>query len=154
MLKFLVNVFRSGYLLNLYLDLVGTSPDFRYWSKILRCTIPMPPYPLIDVEVKVKDTEYFCLTKCLYHISKPSKRIHISNRVCFHSITTGPRVYAWGGAGGQSIEHPHNPMSLSSFFFFQMVFNFVGKARFRRDTLSCDSFYWASSCIVLLKTSR
>ena len=47
---------------------------------------PHVPYPLTDLEVKVTDREFFCLIKCLYHISQSSESIHISNRVCFHSI--------------------------------------------------------------------
>ena len=39
MLKFLVKVFKSLYLLNPSIDLVDTFPDVRYWSKVLCCTI-------------------------------------------------------------------------------------------------------------------
>ena len=35
MLKLLVKVFKSLYLLNLWMDLVDTFPDVRYWSEIL-----------------------------------------------------------------------------------------------------------------------
>ena len=44
--KVLVKVFRSQYLLKLYLDLVDTLPDIRYWSKLLCCTIPTPSLSL------------------------------------------------------------------------------------------------------------
>ena len=39
MLKFLIKVFKSLYLLNLWMDLVDTLPDVRYWSDVLCCTI-------------------------------------------------------------------------------------------------------------------
>ena len=39
MLKFLVKVFKSLYLLNPWMDLVNTLPDVRYWSEVLCCTI-------------------------------------------------------------------------------------------------------------------
>ena len=40
MLKFLVKVFRSLYLLKFEPDLIDTLPDIRYYSKMLCCTIP------------------------------------------------------------------------------------------------------------------
>ena len=54
MLKFLVKVFKSLYLLNLWIDLVDTLPDVRYWSEVLRCTITTH---ISDLEVKVTDFE-------------------------------------------------------------------------------------------------
>ena len=39
MLKFLVKVFKSLYLLNPWMDLVDTLPDARYWSEGLCCAI-------------------------------------------------------------------------------------------------------------------
>ena len=60
-------------------------------------SVPSPcPPPITDIEVKVTDIEFFCYMKCLYHISQSSESIHISNRVCFHFITTDPRVHAMG----------------------------------------------------------
>ena len=35
MFKFLVKVFKSIYLLNLWMDLVDILPDVRYWSEVL-----------------------------------------------------------------------------------------------------------------------
>ena len=52
MLKFLVKVFKSLYLLNLWMDLVDTLPDVRYWSEVLCCTIKTH---IGDPEVKVAD---------------------------------------------------------------------------------------------------
>ena len=52
MLKFLVKVFKSLYLLNLWMDLVDTLPDVRYWSEVLCCTIMTH---IGDLEVKVPD---------------------------------------------------------------------------------------------------
>ena len=54
MLKFLVKVFKSLYLLNLWVDLVDTLPDVRYWSEVLCCTITTHTG---DPEVKVTDFE-------------------------------------------------------------------------------------------------
>ena len=54
MLKFMVKVFKSLYLLNLWMDLVDTLPDVRYWSEILCCTIMTH---INDLEVKVTDFE-------------------------------------------------------------------------------------------------
>ena len=61
----------------------------------------------------------------------------------------------WSGAGGQNIEHPHTLAIFSYFFLFflfyffffllQMHFSFIGKAQFRRATLSCDSAYYKRS---------
>ena len=54
MLKFLVKVYKSLYLLNPWMDLIDTLPDVRYWSEILCCTIKTHiGYP----EVKVTDFE-------------------------------------------------------------------------------------------------
>ena len=39
MLKFLVKVFKSLYVLHLWMNLVDTLPDVRYWSEVLCCTI-------------------------------------------------------------------------------------------------------------------
>ena len=52
MLKLLVKVFKSLYLLNLWMDLVDT--DVRYWSEVLWCTIMTH---ISDLEVKVTDIE-------------------------------------------------------------------------------------------------
>ena len=54
MLKFLVKVFKSLYLQNPWMDLVGTLPDIRYWSEVLCCTITTH---IGDLEVKVTDFE-------------------------------------------------------------------------------------------------
>ena len=54
MLKFLVKVFKSLYLLNLWMDLVHTWPDVRYWSKVLCYTIMTH---ISDLEGKVMDFE-------------------------------------------------------------------------------------------------
>ena len=54
MLKRLVKVFKSLYLLPHIIELVDTLSDVRYWSKLLHCNIPNP---LSDVEVKVIDLE-------------------------------------------------------------------------------------------------
>ena len=70
-LKF--KVFRSGYLLNLKLDLVDTSPDLRYWSKILCCTIPMPPHPFTILEVKVTDRIFLFNEMFISHQSSHQK---------------------------------------------------------------------------------
>ena len=40
MLKFLVKVFKSLYLLKHLIELVDTLSDVRYWSKILHCIFP------------------------------------------------------------------------------------------------------------------
>ena len=54
MLKILVKVFKSLFLLNPWMDLVDTLPDVRYWSKVLCCTITTH---ISDLEVKVTDFE-------------------------------------------------------------------------------------------------
>ena len=54
MLKFLVKVFKSLYLLNPWMDLVDTLPDVSYWPKVLCCTITTH---ISDLEVKVMDFE-------------------------------------------------------------------------------------------------
>ena len=50
MLQFLVKVFKSLYLLNLWMNLVDTLPGVRYWSEVLCCTITIH---ISDLEVKV-----------------------------------------------------------------------------------------------------
>ena len=60
--SFLLKVFRIGYLLNLWMDLLDTIPDVRYWSKILRCSIPTPVL-VTDLEVKVTDLEFFMINE-------------------------------------------------------------------------------------------
>ena len=57
MLKFLVKVFMSLYLLKLWMDQVDTLHVGRYWSEDLCCTIMTH---LGDLEVKVTDLEIFC----------------------------------------------------------------------------------------------
>ena len=57
MLKFLVKVFMSLYLLKLWMDQVDTLHVVRYWSEVLCCTIMTH---LGDLEVKVTDLEIFC----------------------------------------------------------------------------------------------
>ena len=57
MLKFLVKVFKSLYLLNPWMDLVDTLPDVRYWSEVLCCTIPTH-----NSELKVKVTDFEILS--------------------------------------------------------------------------------------------
>ena len=54
MLKFLVKVFKSLYLSNLWMDLVDTLPDVRYWSEVLCCSITTH---ISDHEDKVTDFE-------------------------------------------------------------------------------------------------
>ena len=57
MLKFLVKVFMSLYLLKLWMDQVDTLHVGRYWSEVLWCTIMTH---LGDLEVKVTDLEILC----------------------------------------------------------------------------------------------
>ena len=57
MLKFLVKVFMSLYLLKLLMDQVDTLHAGRYWSEVLCCTIMTQ---LADLEVKVTDLEILC----------------------------------------------------------------------------------------------
>ena len=54
MLKFLVKVFKSLYLLKPWMDLIDTLPDVRYWSEVLCCTIMTH---IGHLEVKVMDFE-------------------------------------------------------------------------------------------------
>ena len=56
MLKFLVKVFKSLYLLNPSIDLVDSLPDVRYWSEVLCYTITTH---ICDLEVKVTDLTFF-----------------------------------------------------------------------------------------------
>ena len=57
MLKFLVKVFMSLYLLKLWMDQVDTLHVGRYLSEVLCCTIMTH---LGDLEVKFTDFEIFC----------------------------------------------------------------------------------------------
>ena len=59
MLKFLVKVFMTLYLLKLWMDQVDTLHVGRYWSEVLCCTIMTH---LGDLEVKVTDLEILCLS--------------------------------------------------------------------------------------------
>ena len=54
MLKFLVKVFKSLYLLNPWMDLVDTLPDVRYWSEVLCYVITTH---ISDLEIKVTELE-------------------------------------------------------------------------------------------------
>ena len=56
MLKFLVKVFMSLYLLKLWMDQVDTLHVGRYWSDVLCCTIMTH----LGDQVKVTDLEIFC----------------------------------------------------------------------------------------------
>ena len=57
MLKFLVKVFMSLYLLKLLMNQVNTLHVGRYWFEVLCCTIMTH---LGDLEVKVTDLEILC----------------------------------------------------------------------------------------------
>ena len=74
MLRFLVNVFRIGYLLTVWMDLVDTIPDVRYWSNFY--AVPFPPSP--NLEVNITDLEFFMINE-IYHIGQSSESIHLSN---------------------------------------------------------------------------
>ena len=50
LLKVLVKVFKSLYLLNLWMEEVHTCPDVRYWSEVLCCTIPAHMSDLEELE--------------------------------------------------------------------------------------------------------
>ena len=84
---------------------------------------PHAPIPLLTLrsrsQVKVTDIEFLCLMKCLYHISQLSESIHISNMVCFHSITTDPRVHAmeWGWRSKYRTSSYSSEFEFSFFFF-------------------------------------
>ena len=60
MLKFLVKVFMSLYLLKLWMDQVDSLHVGRYWSEVLCCTIMRFMTHLGDLEVKVTYLEIFC----------------------------------------------------------------------------------------------
>ena len=145
LLNFLVKVFRNGYFLNLWMDLVDTIPDVSYWSKILRCSIPTPNL-LTDLEVKVTDLEFFIINEMsISHQSVIRKHSSFKYKTLGGSASIlwllTPGYMPWGGAAGQNIEHPHTLTILSSLFLLQMHFSFIRKARFRRATLFCDSSY-------------
>ena len=55
MLKFLVKVFISLYLLHMLVDQVDTMPVARYWSEVLSCT-----FMTHHSDLKVKDLEILC----------------------------------------------------------------------------------------------
>ena len=143
--SFWLKVFRIGYPLNLWMDLVDTIPDVRYWSKILPCSIPTP-HLLTDLEVKVTDLEFFMINEIsISHISQSSESIHLSNirtlegLLPFHNYWPN---YSHGvGLEVKNIEHPHTLAILSSFFWLQMHFSFIGKAQFRWAKLFWDSSY-------------
>ena len=59
MLKFLIKVFISLYLLNMLMDQVDTLHGGRYWSEVLCCTIMTH---LGDLAVKVTDLEILRLS--------------------------------------------------------------------------------------------
>ena len=65
MLKFLVKVFISPYLLNMWMNLVDTLHVGRYWSEVLFCTTMTH---LGDLEVKVTDLEILCLSFWLKYL--------------------------------------------------------------------------------------
>ena len=99
-------------------------------------------FPTPSLTLRSRSQTFFCLMKCLYHISQSSESIHISNRVCFRSITTDPRVHAMGWSWRSKYRTSSYSSEVEfSFIFFQMHFNFIGKARFRQATLSCHSSY-------------
>ena len=61
-LKFLVKVFISLYILNFLIDQVDTLHVGAYWSEVLSCTMMNH---LGDLEVKVTDFENFWYSFCL-----------------------------------------------------------------------------------------
>ena len=105
----------------------------------------VPSFPLshllTDLEVKV--TEFFLM----YEISISHQSVirkHSSFRwVCFHSVTTDPRIHAMGW-GWRSKYRTSLYSSDFEFivFLLQMHFNFIVKVQFRRAILFCDSSYY------------
>ena len=128
------------------MDLVDTIPHVRYWSKILRCSIPTP-HLLTDLEVKVTDLEFFMINEMsISHISQSSESIHLSNIRTLEGLLPFHNYWPQGTCHGvglevKNIEHPHTLAILSSFFWLQMHFSFIGKAQFRRAMLFWDSSY-------------
>ena len=124
-------------------------------SSLKLCAVPSPPpHLLTDLEVKVTDLEFFKINEMsISHQSVIKKYSSFKyknfGRVCFHSITTDPRVHAMGW-GWRS---KYRTSSYSSnfefiFFLFQMHFSFIGKAQFRQATMFCKSsyYFWLISC--------
>ena len=95
MFKFLVKVFRKLYLLKLKLDLVDTWPDIRYWSKLLRCTIPTPSFSLksrsqtLKFYVKVFSWSFFFSTFILW---KQLRQIVGRTSVSLVTLTCGSGI--------------------------------------------------------------
>ena len=75
MLKFLVKVFISLYLLNMWMDYVDTLHVGRYWSEVLFCTIMTHES---DLEVKVTDLETLCKSFWLKFLYK-SRYMYLLN---------------------------------------------------------------------------
>ena len=71
--------------------------------------------------------------KCLYHINQSSKSIHISYRVCFHSINTDHRVHAMGW--GWRSKYMYKTSSYS-------------------NLVSSSSFFSLCKCILILLAGR
>ena len=66
--SFWLKVFRIGYLLNLWMDLVDTTPDVKYWSKILRSSTPILNL-LTNLQIKVTDLKFFMINELYLSIS-------------------------------------------------------------------------------------
>ena len=97
MLKFLVKVIKSLYLLTHLIELVDTLPDVIYWSKVLCCIIPTP---VSDLDVKVTDIEILFCSTCLFHISQSSEIFIFQLQIpwsLFHSTTTESRGHLGEG---------------------------------------------------------
>ena len=120
--SFWLKVFRIGYLVNLWMDLVVTIPDVQYWSKIWHCSIPTP-HLLTDFEVKVTDLEFFMINEMsISHISQSSESSHLSNVRTLEGLLPFHNYWSQGtchvvGLEVKNIEHPHTPVILSSSFF-------------------------------------
>ena len=113
------------------MDLVDTIPDVRFWSKILRCSIPTL-HLITDREVKVTDLEFFLISE-----------ISISHQ----SVIRKHSSFKYKNLGGSK----YRTSSYSSDFVFisfllQMHFSFIGKALFRRATMFCNSSYYTLWC--------
>ena len=117
------------------MDLVDTIPDVRYWSQILRCSIPTP-HILTDLEVKVTDLEFFMINgMSISHISQSLESIHLSNIRTLESLLPFHNYWPQGTCHGvglevKNIEHPHALAILSSFFWhFLLARHSAGELR-------------------------
>ena len=127
------------------MDLADTLPDVRYWSESLCCSIPTP-HLLSYLEVKVTDFEFFLINEMSISHQSVIRKHSSFKWVCFHSITTDPRVHAMGWDWRSKYRTSSYSSDFEFIFCFKCILVYLarhdsGELRYPATTLISSSFF-------------